>query len=190
MPSGLLWAKCNLGAEQEIDYGLYFSWGNTDGYAGDSGHDFGSDADWDEQTQTWGGIYGSTPGGALTDSFTPGDAHDAARAMLGAPWKMPTQANFEELLDTNNCTNEHVDNYNGSGVAGRLFTSVANGNTLFLPYAGCVLDSALEDVGEGGNYWSVSIYNAQNANRLNISGYSAEDGYDSRYIGCSVRAVK
>ena len=33
LPSGLKWAKCNLGAQSETDYGAYFSWGDTNGYA-------------------------------------------------------------------------------------------------------------------------------------------------------------
>lgn len=33
LPSGTLWAKMNVGAESETDYGLYFAWGETQGYA-------------------------------------------------------------------------------------------------------------------------------------------------------------
>jgi len=33
LPSGTLWAKCNIGANSETDYGLYFAWGETQGYA-------------------------------------------------------------------------------------------------------------------------------------------------------------
>ena len=33
LPSGLKWAKCNVGANSETDYGLFFSWGGTTGYA-------------------------------------------------------------------------------------------------------------------------------------------------------------
>lgn len=190
MPSGRLWVKCNLGAEQETDYGLYFSWGNTDGYAGDSGHDFGVPTDYDVELRTWGGVYGATPGGALTGSYAPGGAHDAARAMLGAPYKMPTRDDFEELLDTNNCTNEHVDNYNGSGVAGRLFTSVRNGETLFFPYAGYVSGSTLKNVGTSGDYTTASIVDAEDAYVLGLRSDSVQVNAYKRCSGFTARAVK
>ena len=30
LPSGLKWAKCNVGAKKESDYGIMFAWGQTD----------------------------------------------------------------------------------------------------------------------------------------------------------------
>lgn len=103
---------------------------------------------------------------------------------------MPTKTNFEELLNTNNCTNEHVANYKGSGVAGRLFTSVANGKTLFFPYAGYVEGSTLQDDGDSGNYWSALLQNPQTAFELYASSDNAHIDSDSRCYGYTVRAVK
>lgn len=40
LPSGTLWAKCNLGAEKETDFGKFYQWADTQGYDGDAGHDF------------------------------------------------------------------------------------------------------------------------------------------------------
>jgi hypothetical protein len=40
LPSGNLWATCNIGAENPEDAGLYFAWGAETGYAAGSGHDF------------------------------------------------------------------------------------------------------------------------------------------------------
>ena len=32
LPSGTLWATCNVGASKPTDYGSYFQWGDTQGY--------------------------------------------------------------------------------------------------------------------------------------------------------------
>ena len=79
LPSGTLWAPTNIGASSSTDAGLYFSWGNIEGHAKDSGYTF--------DTTT----YASTNGSGLTTSFQYGDAsYDAARAILGYPYCMPT----------------------------------------------------------------------------------------------------
>lgn len=180
----------NLGAKQETDSGIFFSWGNTDGYAGDSGHDFGSVNDFDDQSQTWVGVYGETAGGQLTNSFTPGGDYDAATAMLKTPWKTPTRANFDELMNTEYCTRSWVQNFQGSGKNGLLFTSVANGKTVFFPAAGYVDGSTLKDAGNYGSYWSATLGTVKNAYEFNFRSNESSIHYSGRYYGYSVRAVR
>ena len=77
--------------------------------------------------------------------------YDAATAHLGAPWRMPTDAEFVAL--TNNCTTTWTTR---NGVYGRLVTGKGAFSTksIFLPAAGYGNDSALYSPGSGGLYWS------------------------------------
>ncbi len=67
---------------------------------------------------------------------------------------MPDKDDFDELLNTANCTNTWTT---VNGVNGRLFTSKVNGNTLFIPAAGDRFGSGLSDVGSSGLVWSRSL---------------------------------
>jgi len=99
LPSGLLWCRHNVGGESETDAGLYFAWGATTGYADAAARNtalgrsdgFSTDA------------YTATGGAAITDS-TLSLAHDAAQAYMGLDWRMPTKAEFQELVDECNIT--------------------------------------------------------------------------------------
>lgn len=171
LPSGLLWAECNIGATTPEGYGHYFSWGNTDGHAEGSGYIF-SQAE-----------YERTPAEAITANLSLDQ--DAARANIGAPWRMPTAAEFQELID--NCTSEWTKL---RGVNGRLFTSGVNGNTLFFPAAGRYDASSLVSSGSRGLYWSSSYVSASYAKGFIFYSTDAaiQDG-SGRRNGFTVRAV-
>lgn len=171
LPSGLLWASCNVGAEKPSNLGLFFSWGNIEGHMVDEGYDFSQ------------AVYDSTPAAAIDDDLTLDQ--DAARANLGAPWRMPTSTEFKELVD--NCT---IVWTTMDGVSGRLFTSNINGNTLFFPAAGYFNGTSHVARGLNGDYWSSKYVSAENAlimtfNSTNVSSQSNS----SRRYGFSVRAV-
>ena len=130
LPSGLLWATCNVGANAPEGYGDYFAWGETQPkeYYGWSTyqHCHGSSTSLTKYCSNPSyGYYG------FTDSLTtllPED--DAATANWGIDWRMPTREEWEELYNNTTIT-EIVQN----GVNGCLFTA-SNGNSLFLPNAG------------------------------------------------------
>lgn len=105
---------------------------------------------------------------------------------------MPTAEQISELLDTSNCTNEWVKNYNDSGVNGRLFTSVKNGNKLFFPASGCCGDGAFNSFGMYGVVWSgtLSLDAEHGAQCLYFfEDEAALDYYYSRCVGLPVRPV-
>lgn len=117
LPSGLKWAKYNVGATSETQYGKFFQWGETEQ------HDTGIPYDWANYK------YYNSASGTVTKykygenadykaTLELGD--DAARANMGGDWRMPTQANFKELLD--NTDHAWVTNYEGTGVNGMKFT--------------------------------------------------------------------
>ena len=103
LPSGKLWAKCNLGANSEEEYGLYYQWGETVGYtATQVGVD--KQFDWSDYKYNSGSSFNPTKY-ASSDQKTQLDLEDdTVYASLGGNWRMPTQADFQEL--TANTTTE------------------------------------------------------------------------------------
>ena len=177
MPSGVLWADKNIGATTPYEDGLYFSWGNITGHTGDDGYDFGTDND---------GPYASTDGAALTGNIPTNGTYDAARHNMGAPWRMPTVGEFQELAA--NCDSEWTDE---DGVAGRRFTSRINGNSIFFPAAGDRCGTGLSGHGSHGFYWSASLHSQTGGYGLYFYSegiYPADS--DNRFYGFSVRAVQ
>ena len=77
---------------------------------------------------------------------------DAVQANWGENWRMPTDAEWEELYS--NTTHTWTTQ---NGVNGRLFNS-NNGNSLFLPAAGYRIGNSLDYAGSYGGYWSSSLY--------------------------------
>ena len=177
LPSGVLWADKNIGASTPYEDGLYFSWGNITGHTGDDGYDFGTSND---------GPYASTDGAALTGNIPTNTTYDAARHNMGAPWRMPTVGEFQEL--NANCDSEWTDE---DGVAGRRFTSRINGNSIFFPASGSRNGTGLYGRGAYGNYWSASLYSAAYGYYLYFnSGGVYPANYSYRFYGFSVRAVQ
>ena len=186
LPSGLLWATCNVGADSPEDYGDYFAWGETtpkDTYNW-SNYQY-CNGNYNTLTKYCNkSSYGYN---GFTDDLTtllPED--DAATANWGPDWRMPTKAEWQELY--NNTT---VTWTTQNGVSGRLFTAT-NGNSLFLPAAGYRSNSNLYDAGSDGNYWTSSL-NAGNPIGAWFFSFGS-DNYDmgggSRNNGRSVRPVR
>ena len=174
LPSGLLWCEHNIGASTPYEHGLYFSWGNVIGHAEGSGYDF-SDA-----------VYAETPGAALTGNIPVNGTYDPARHNMGAPCRLPTVGEFQEL--NSNCDSEWTDE---DGVAGRRFTSRINGNSIFFPASGFYDGTSLNGRGSYGLFWSSSYISATSAYYLYFSStnvYPAD--YYGRRCGFTARAVQ
>ena len=184
LPSGLLWATYNVGADTPEGYGDYFAWGETTTkdtyYWSTYQHCNGSENTLTKYCQN--SSYGNN--GFTDDLTTLEPSDDAAAANWGNGWRMPTKAEFEELKNNTNVTWETQN-----GVNGRLFTAT-NGNSLFLPAAGYRYGSNLSSVGSLCHYWSSSLYTE--APRawyvwFNWNNFKMDD-YD-RYYGYTVRPV-
>ena len=174
LPSGLLWGEQNIGATTPFEHGLYFSWGNVEGHAEGSGYDF-SDA-----------VYAQTPGAALTGNIPVNNTYDMARHNMGAPCRLPTAGEFQEL--NSNCDSEWTDE---DGVAGRRFTSRINGNSIFFPASGNFIGTSLDDRGSSGHYWSSTWGSGTNARGLGFNSTGVyPQNYDYRRYGFPVRAVQ
>ena len=177
LPSGVLWCEHNVGAATPYEDGLYFSWGNITGHTGTDGYDFGTSND---------GPYASTPGAALTGNIPTNNTYDAARHNMGAPWRMPTVGEFQEL--NAQCDSEWTDE---DGIAGRRFTSRINGNSIFFPASGYRYGTALYYRGSNGYYWSASLNSQTYGYSLSFNSGGVYPAYNyNRFCGFSVRAVQ
>jgi hypothetical protein len=213
LPSGVLWAKANIDITtdsgfQEVDgavspfkyEGSFFSWGNIDGHNPISNSAF--DYNWGGVNETEpyyeGQPYGSTPGNALTADFGP--SFDAARANLGAPWRMPTNTEFAELfaniiyIDANGnevdttATDKRVT---VNGVMGLYIQSKINGARLFFSCSGDGAGRSWGGRGSGGLYWSSTWSSARYARGLSFRSGGVVPQYGvNRYYGFALRPVQ
>ena len=174
LPSGTLWATCNVGANSPEQAGLYFAWGETAGYTAD---------------QVTGGVraFNSASYTASSISADLTLEQDAANHYMGGNWRMPTKAEWQELRD--NCNVMWTDDYNETGVAGMVFTSKVNGNSMFLPATGYCDYSSVYYVGSHGLYWSASCDSSSYAWSLIFNPVYQRVNINTRYYGFSVRGV-
>ena len=187
LPSGLLWATCNLGASSPEEYGDYYAWGETT-----------TKEVYDWSTYKYctvdaeGGFpmltkYNTSSDYGTPDNLTTLEAmDDAAAQKLGSGARMPTKVEWEELI--NNTIAEWTTQ---NGVNGRKFTA-SNGKSLFLPAAGYRWDGELYYAGSSGVYRSSSLYESYPNYAWNFYSHSVgqDRDYSSRYEGQSVRPVR
>ena len=183
LPSGTLWATCNLGASSPEEYGDYFAWGETSpkDYYGWSTYKWCNGSENTMTKYCTNSLYGTVDN--KTELNT---EDDAAYVNWGPIWRMPTWEQQKELL--NNCSWMWTTS---NGVYGHLVTG-PNGNTLFLPASGHHWQDVFYDSGSGARYWSCTLDNGSHAaNRLWFNGnYVSCQGSDCRFDGFSVRAVR
>lgn len=188
---GLKWATKNIGASSATDAGLYFQWGDTQGYtASQVGSGSGQKAfTWDDYKYGDGSTftkYNSTDGKTVLDA-----SDDAVTVAWEGNWRMPTTAEFQAF--GTETTSAWTADYEGSGVAGLVLTSKADSSKkLFFPAVGNCGDGNVNDVGSYGYYWSSSFSSdgVSYAYRLNFSsGHVSWRNDNNRYYGFAVRGV-
>ena len=132
LPSGTMWATCNVGADKPEDSGLLFQFGRVDGYRyNDNNNQFRTNA---QNKQDTGDEY--IPVTTSGKVYKTGDIleleDDAAHVNMGGIWKMPTKDELQELID-----NTTYDVVTVNGVQGMLFTSTKpgyEGKHIFIPF--------------------------------------------------------
>ena len=192
LPSGTLWATCNVGAESPEDYGDYFAWGETDGSKEGKTNFSWSTYKWCNGSNTTltkycnNSIYGNN---GLTDDFRElGPADDAAYANWGSDWRMPSREQFNELINSDYTTTEWTTQ---NGVNGYKITSKSNGNSIFLPATGFHRNSSFVSAGSNGGFWLRTLYTYPHS--AWYSYYSSDgiySGTENRSDGLSVRPVR
>ena len=184
LPGGTLWATCNVGASKPEEYGNHYAWGETS-----------TKSSYTSNNSVTSGKNFSDIGGNPT--------YDVAREKWGSTWRLPTKAEFDELLS--NCTWTWTTQ---NGIKCYKVTSKKNGNSIFLPAAGW-RDSKKNDkiifqpaagwrngtslYGQGtyGKYWSSTPRgsNIDYAYKLNFNSGRHDTSPSGRYYGMSVRPV-
>ena len=187
LPSGLLWATCNVGADTPEGFGDYFAWGEVE-----------QQTKYTDKTYKW---YKFNAWGAFTvekycldSSLGPIDnkivleaEDDAAAVNWGGTWRMATKAEFEELFNYCIWSSDTQNGVNGMRITG------PNDNSIFLPAAGYMYESTLEYTGVNGFYYtrSLSTQYTHNATLLSFNTtFMFKMLHDSqRHFGNSIRAV-
>jgi len=185
LPSGTKWAKCNIGAKTEIDYGDYYAFAETaqkneytiDNYkvdktirAADSSY---IDMDGFKHTIIGKDIFNIA-----------GTEYDVATVKWGNGWCMPTREQFDELKD--NCKWEWVSK---NGVYGYKVTGKTNDKYIFLPAGGEQCDNDSLYIGSDGYYWTDLYSRSNNASYFHINSYYYGIKEKSRNNGLLVRPV-
>ena len=190
LPSGTYWAKCNLGATREMDYGNYYMWGSTTPN--------------DDTNCTWANApfnngsssYNSTHFSGVKNTVCPNNVlakgYDAAYKVTGGIARIPTKDEFQELLS--NTTNEWVTDYNGvMNLKGWKFTSKTDSSKyIFIPLSGSRSGDSFIGKGTLGHIRTSSLHESESDKVYYLSFY--QDGismeYEERYWGLSIRPVK
>ena len=175
LPSGTRWAPCNVGATMPHERGDFFAWGEIE----------------KKEKYTWK-TYAHCDSGNLHlchnigfGSIMWGSKYDVAHMNWGGMWRMPTRAQFMELID--NCTYDwaEIDH-----VRGYKFISKINGNSIFLPATGIAKDNEISSCGQGF-YWSCEFDLEHNSNAFALccSDYRVNCVNSFRKNGLAVRPV-
>lgn len=196
LPSGTLWATCNVGAISPEAYGCYYSWGETSGSCdgktifnyenykynnsnlNDNFTKYCCDAD-----------YGYN---GFTDYLTELEAvDDVATAKWGGMWHMPTRTQTGELGNKNYTSWEWTSI---NGIAGWRVTSIIEGykdRSIFLPAAGMFNGKSIVEAGEYGEYWTSSLYSQYSEYSKSVYFKSTSHGHSQRDRdkGLTVRPV-
>ncbi len=183
LPSGLLWAETNVGADKPTDCGGYYAWGETK-----------EKADYSETTYLYGHSYGDmTKYNTADGKRILETADDAATACWGDSCRMPTYNEFLELKDTANCLWTWAEKAAAPGdtVRGYEVKSLRNGNSIFLPAAGAHNGTHLYLNGTDGIYWTSSLSDENIGDAFTLSFYFANSNWyrNARHMGSPVRAV-
>ena len=215
LPSHLKWAKCNVGANSEEELGLYFQWGDTQGYtAKQVGKGEGLKAfSWADYKWSVDGTFSNLSKYNASDSKTILDLDDdAAHVNMGGNWRMPTLDEYKELcVNTDVCLvpteGEEIQGtaQDQSGSVKIVWASKTKGTLkgikfykkgdkqtyMFVPAAGGAQRGSVRDVGKSGILWSSSL----DSSRVQGAWYFYFDAdygiFDvgNRYYGFSVHGV-
>ncbi len=189
------WATMNIGATTPEGYGDYFAWGDiepnyTEGHSqddyyniwksGKTGYDISS-YKWYDSTNHKYTKYTDGVGYGYDRKKVLDLVDDVACVSWAGSWRMPTIDECDELYSCN------ITSTIQNGVNGYIVTG-PNGNSIFLPAAGCRNGRELKSVGDKCYYWSSSMTSNQ-SNAFYWKEYTDYQSAESRYYGLSVRAV-
>lgn len=170
LPSGLLWAKCNVGVDKDNQLasavGDLYGWGEVV-----DSHGIAAD-------------YAKTAAAGITTDLAADSGFDAARVNMGGDWRMPVESEFRELLDNTKYSWTEVD-----GIPGAMFTSKVNGNSMFIPAWGATSEQIREKSHEVAYGWLNNCVDSETAKGYILEGLQRYTATMSRPVARNVRAV-
>lgn len=177
LPSGILWASCNIGASSPSEIGDYFAWGEKES----------KDAYGWETYRLCRGSYDSIFKYTKTDGKSVLESQDdVAKSVLGGEWRIPTKEDMEELVEECEWKWTRENGHLGWKVIG------PNNNFIFLPASGAASSYRIAGVNELGRYWTAtrddSDYSAYNL-RFKDGTDTIVVVDDTRFYGRTIRPV-
>lgn len=177
LPSGILWASCNIGASSPSELGDYFAWGEKES----------KDAYGWETYRLCHGSYDSIFKYTKTDGKSVLESQDdVAKSVLGGDWRIPTKEDMEELVEECEWKWTREKSVLGWKVIG------PNNNYIFLPASGAASSYRIAGVNELGRYWTAtrdeSDYSAYNL-RFKDGTDTIVVVDDTRFYGRTIRPV-
>lgn len=166
LPSGTKWAKYNLGSKGLTDSGSFYAWGETgvkSNYSEDNSETYQIDI----------------------DDIAGNPRYDVACKTLGNHWSIPTQEQWNELMNECNWKWGQVDGMYGMTVTG------PNYNSIFFPACGYSGEDGVGDKGKYGFYWTSTPNPKSQRNAYAVTMYVEGQGLDpnNRYTGLQIRPV-
>lgn len=187
LPSGTLWAKTNLGATKETDFGLYYQWGDMKGYSGVDEHQF----NWDDYK--WGNYDNLTKYNSEDGLTVLENSDDAIWTATDGVYKIPTEEQIQELLSGTTHEWVTIDDVNGMKFWKKGTEEPTDGNSyIFIPAAGrCYNGNYSGDENNQSNIWGISI---SDADKNNACAFYCTEKYTGIYFptrcnGYSIRGV-
>lgn len=150
LPSGILWATCNVGANSSTETGFYYAWGETITKHNYTSSTYKYMKDWKLTKYCTEGSSGSVDNKKVLDL-----SDDVANQQWGGSWQIPSDSDFEELANFCKMTNTTKNS-----VPGLLITG-PNGKSIFLSETGCY-DETGGFRKYNGYYWTNSLRTNQN----------------------------
>ena len=188
LPSGILWAKCNLGAFTETENGDYYMWGST---TPDNNHACNwANAPFNDGSKTFNSTYFNTYKSEWMDSSNNlKPEFDAAYKATNGIARMPTNIEWDELINNTTGTSATIN-----GVNGYKFTSKTDESKyIFIPITllSCRINSAFTTYSNQSYFWSSTLSDSDSTAWIrNISNLGASKTYNKLYEGLHIRPVK
>jgi len=194
------WSTCNIDAIRPEDYGGYYAWGEN--YTKDNYYwtSYRFRISGNDVFEVKFNKYNKNKTHGKIDNKTKLDlSDDVAHVKWGGSWRMPTKAEYDELLSSGVCTLEWTIQ---NGVNGLLITSNKygyEGNSIFLPAGGFRDKESLYNIGRYCTYWTSSLSTSNIENEDSATAWTVyyseyTDSWNAlinnhRYIGHTIRPV-
>ena len=185
LPSGTLWASCNIGAKTPYEAGLYFAWGETVGYTSEQ---VGVERTFNWESYKYGTSDNITKYNDYDNKVELDDEDDAAYVIFGDGHYTPSSYQIQELINTGNTTISSASNINCISI-----TSNINGNVLYLPVVGSATGNSISEYGQYSEILSRTI-NQNDVTKSVLLDFGIEGFFElgdnwNRFMGIQIRPV-